>query len=106
MENYFNSVYQVLKAIEYSSYTEENIYYILDLEKLQLTENELKVIIRNILQDGFVINRPAFAGKKVASDRLLNPQLTTKGYEYLQDNTKMKQAYKVLKEIKGWIPGL
>ena len=33
-------------------------------------------------------------------------RITTKGIEYLEDNSKMKQAYKILKEIKDWIPGM
>ena len=32
-------------------------------------------------------------------------RITTKGIGYLEDNSKMKQAYKILKEIKDWISG-
>ena len=32
--------------------------------------------------------------------------ITMKGIEYLQDNAKMKQVYKLLKEVRDWVPGL
>ena len=38
--------------------------------------------------------------------RLENLSVTMKGIEYLQDNSKMKQVYNVLKEIKDLVPGL
>ncbi len=30
--------------------------------------------------------------------------ITIKGLEYLADNTKMKQVYKILKEAREWLP--
>ena len=110
MENYFNSLYQILTAIEYSSYTGEDIYDILDLKKLKITEIELDIIIFNILNEEYAVNRISSINtglmKRINPDSLYNPQLTTKGYEYLEDNSKMKQAYRTLKELKEWIPGL
>ena len=35
-----------------------------------------------------------------------NLSVTMRGIEYLQDNSKMKQVYNVLKEIKDLVPGL
>ncbi|WP_339066722.1 YjcQ family protein [Fusobacterium animalis] len=40
----------------------------------------------------------------LGTKNIKHPYLTTKGYEYLTENTMMKKAYKFLKEIKGWIP--
>ena len=108
MDNYFNSLYQVLKAVEYSSYSGEKIDDILNLKKLKLTEKELNIITYNILNEGLAVNRTIQVevfGNPPVTNKFISPQLTTKGYEYLQDNTKMKQAFKVLKELKEWIPG-
>lgn len=108
MDNYFNSLYQVLKAVEYSSYSGEKIDDILNLKKLKLTEKELNIITYNILNEGLAVNRTIQVevfGKLPVTNKFISPQLTTKGYEYPQDNTKMKQAFKVLKELKEWIPG-
>ena len=57
MDNYFNSLYQVLKAVEYSSYSGEKIDDILNLKKLKLTEKELNIITYNILNEGLAVNR-------------------------------------------------
>lgn len=37
---------------------------------------------------------------------LADIDITMKGIEYLQDNSKMKKVYEALKEVKDWIPGL
>ena len=105
MKDYFVSVYQVLKAIEESSYNNSFDYdETLNLEKLNLKESELIIIIENIIDDKLVkglIIIPGMSGFKA-----VNPKLTTEGYSYLKDNSEMKRAYNFLKEVKGWIPGL
>ena len=102
MKDYFVSVYQVLKAIELSSYNNSfSRFETLNLEKLSLNENELEVILKNLTNDGYV---QGFAIGSFGVKNIEQPYLTTKGYEYLTDNTMMKKAYKLLKEIKGWIP--
>lgn len=54
-----------------------------------------------VTNDGYV---KGFAIGSFGVKNIEQPYLTTKGYEYLTDNTMMKKAYKFLKEIKGWIP--
>lgn len=108
MENYFNRVYQVLKVIEYASYNKISVYELFDLEKLKLTPTELEIIITNVVEEGLVINRvspmKAFA-RPSAYIHLYNAQLTSAGYEYLENNSNMKKAYKMIKELKEWLPG-
>lgn len=103
MQDYFVSKYQILKAIETSSYSNSFDYdETLNLEKLKLTEQELMIIIDNIIDDGLVkglIIIPGMSGFKAT-----NPRLTTAGYLYLKNNSEMQRAYNFLKEIKGWIP--
>lgn len=105
MQDYFISMYQILKAIETSSYSNSfNYDETLNLKKLKLTEEELMIIIDNIIDDELVkglIIIPGTAGFKA-----VNPRLTTAGYLYLKNNSEMQRAYKFLKEVKGWIPGL
>ncbi len=36
----------------------------------------------------------------------VNPRITLKGIDYLEDNQITKRAYAVLKEIREWVPGL
>ncbi|RXZ69819.1 hypothetical protein EPT53_05890 [Fusobacterium necrophorum] len=105
MKNYFVSLYQVLKVVELASYQENTYSYqnFFDLEKLQLTEKELNIIIRNAVTEKLVTGIALIEG---FGFKVIVPQLTTAGYEFLENNSQMKQAYKILKEIKGWIPGM
>ena len=102
MKDYFVSMYQVLKLIEYLSYQERFDYSLFDEENLKITDRELTITLNNALKEGLITGIalfPAMSGFKA-----LSPQLTTKGYEYLNNNTFMKKAYNVAKEIKGWFP--
>lgn len=105
MKNYFVSLYQVLKVIELASYQKNSRGYsnLFDLDKLQLTEKELNIIIKNAVTEKLVTGIPLLEG---FGFKVIIPQLTTAGYEFLETNSQMKQAYQILKEIKGWIPGL
>ena len=101
MKDYFVSVYQVLKAIELSSYNNSfNYSETLNLEQLNLNENELEIILKNLTNDGYI---KGFVIGLFGIKNIEQPYLTTKGYEYLTENTMMKKAYKFLKEVKGWI---
>lgn len=52
MQDYFISMYQILKAIETSSYSNSfNYDETLNLKKLKLSEEELMIIIDNIIDD-------------------------------------------------------
>lgn len=104
MKNYFVSLYQVLKALEVSSCNNTFDYdKTLDLAKLKISQQELDIIIKNIVDDGLVkgITIPQGCTGFKAS----NPHLTTLGYDFLKNNTEMKKAYKIIKEIKDWLPG-
>lgn len=105
MKNYFVAVYQILKTIEISSYTGEFHYgKTFDLKKLEITEKELDIIITNIVDDKLVKGILLFPGME--GFKVTTLQLTTAGYEYLENNSAMKRAYNTLKEISGWIPGV
>lgn len=81
-----------------------------DISAFRLGINELYLIdiYRNLFEDSYL------TGSRIVMDDsnkdyiedYSSVRITTKGIEYLQDNTKMKQVYRALKEIKGWIPGM
>ncbi|MBS4462489.1 hypothetical protein JXA27_08055 [Aerococcaceae bacterium zg-B36] len=76
--------------------------------KLGINQPYLLDVYRNLFEDGYL------TGARVVIDYSDMPyfedyssvRITTKGIEYLQENTKMKQVYNFLKEFKEWIPGL
>lgn len=65
-------------------------------------------IYRNLFDDGFL------TGSEVTGDQtgrfyvedISSVRITTKGVEYLEDNSKMKKVYRTLRELKEWIPGM
>ena len=76
-------------------------------ERFQVESGYLLSIFSDLLDEGYVkgfqvVNTKS--GKYVLG--LENMTITMKGIEYLQDNSKMKQVYEVLKEIRDWVPGL
>lgn len=102
------SIYQILKAIDVS-YENKNFNYEItfDLKKMEISKHRLELLLENLIDDGYI------QGLKIARDLKGNPtisiglpRLTTAGLIYLEENSSMKKAYEILKEIKGWIPGI
>ncbi|MGL4391960.1 MAG: YjcQ family protein [Fusobacteriaceae bacterium] len=72
-----------------------------------MSERRLDLLLENLINEDYI------NGLKISMDKKGNyylsigiPRLTLSGIEYLENNSAMKQAYNVLKEIKGWIPGM
>ena len=104
MKNYFISLYQVLKLIEYCSYQEKFDYSLFSSENLNISDKELKIILSNALDEKLITGIHLFPNAE--GFKATNPHLTTTGYEFLTENSMMKKAYKTIKEIKDWFPGL
>lgn len=102
MKDYFVSLYQVLKLIEYSSYQERFDYSLFEEENLKITDKELQIILKNAINEELITGIRLIPG--ASGFKALSPQLTTKGYEYLSENSLMKKAYNTAKEIRGWFP--
>ncbi|MBR8749977.1 hypothetical protein IX317_001657 [Fusobacterium sp. DD29] len=104
MKNYFVSMYQVLKLIDYCSSQDKFNYSLFSSEKLGITDKELQIILSNALDERLITGIKIFPG--MSGFKSINAHLTTAGYQFLEENSMMKKAYKTLKEIKGWIPGI
>lgn len=98
------SIYQILKIIdlsyEHQSFSED----LFNLEKLDISEQRLHLIIENLVNDNFITGIKV--GRTNYSTRLLYscPRLTTSGMLFLEENSSMKKAYNVLKEVRDWLP--
>lgn len=106
--SYSASIYQVLKAIDIS-YEENNFNYntTLDITKLNISKRRLELILENLFNDGYIVGisiRRDVGGNPIISTG--TPRLTTAGLIFLEENSAMKKAFAILKEAKGWIPGL
>ena len=106
MNNYFLNLYQVLKCIKLASSNNIDVYSLIDLEKMKINKYEFEIILENIINEGLIINNSPSNFYKKGTINLNKPHLTTKGYEFLNENSLMKKIYKVLKETKEWIPSL
>ena len=107
MSNYSTNIYQILKAIDISYENQDfNAETTLDLEKLEISQHRLDLILENLSDDGYLtgVNVIKFMGG--SGIKFTNPKLTTLGMLFLENNSDMKKAYSTLKEIRGWIPGL
>ena len=76
-------------------------------QRFQIPEGYLLDILSELLDEGYV---KGFEVLQTKSGRcvcgLEDIGITMKGIEYLQDNSKMKQVYNALKEVKDWVPVL
>lgn len=104
MKNYFVSMYQILKAFEVASYQDYFDYSLFESDKLGITDKEIQIILKNALDEGLI--KGIYMSPILKGFKAVSPQLTTKGYDFLENNSSMKKAYNLLKEMKGWIPGL
>ena len=104
--DYFVIVYQLLHYYYSKMKKSEQIdQKDISADRLGIGNPYLLDIYYNLFDDGCLTY-----GEVIMDDEngayIKNIRITTKGIEYLQDNTKMKQAYKFLKEVKSWIPGM
>lgn len=102
------TVFRILKAIDVS-FENKNFTFseTFDLEKLNISEHRLFLHLENLINEGFINGMSIRFG--ISYDpftRFHVPRLTLTGLDYLENNSSMKKAYKILKEAKEWIPGM
>lgn len=105
--NYSKAIYRILKTIDIEFEKGTQTSDIFDLEKLDISHRRLCIILKGLYDEGY-IDGIAFVPALNSNDldfKLMNCHLTISGMNYLEDNTTMKSAYKLLKEAKEWIPG-
>ena len=100
------TIFQILKAIDVA-FENDNFDFsnTLDLSKLNISRRRLVLLLEQLKLNGYItgILIPLNFNDEVTFH---NDRLTLKGLDYLENNSSMKKAYKLLKEIKGWIPSL
>lgn len=102
------SIYQILKAIDVSyennDFDDETTF---DLEKMKISKQRLDLLLENLINDGMInglyLDRDLYGEVSMS---ISTPRLTNSGLIYLEENSSMKKAYELLKELKEWIPGI
>ena len=103
-DDYFVLVYKLL-TILYT--TLKNGKVVTDSELKELSEglplNYWEYILKSLSEDGYITGVKPISSLSGNSIQITTLQITPKGIEYLQDNSKMKKAKEVLKNIPQWI---
>jgi YjcQ protein. len=101
MANNFKIIYKILKilenAMEYAEFDNDCISYgVLGISEA-LWCNIMKMLVDNEYVEGVhVIN---FMGGRLPGIKLVNPSITLKGLEYLEENSLMKKASRIAKGL-------
>lgn len=99
-------IYKILKIID-TGFETKIFSYPESFNNLKLSRHRLDLIIFNLLDAGLIqgIEKPIpdfLLSKPVYS--LEHLSLTLEGMLFLEENSSMKKAYKVLKGLRDWMP--
>ncbi len=100
MEN-FKIIYKILKSIEESMDYEIFDENIISPEYLGVSKERWKSLIIELLDNGYItgiVKIPIMGNRRDL--KIVKPQITLKGMEYLEENSMMKKAYNLLKGIR------
>lgn len=103
--SYVGSIYQILKAVEIS-YDNDDYEFskTFDLSKLKISEKKLHLLLQELVEEKYIKDFSiTISGKSTFTSGI--PRLSLKGLLFLEENTTMKKAFRLLKEAKEWIPG-
>ena len=99
-------IYKILKIID-TGFETNTFTYPESFNGLKLSAHRLDLIIFNLLDAGLIQG----VEKPIPSGLLCKPvynldhlSLTLEGMLFLEENSSMKKAYKLLKGLRDWIP--
>ena len=102
------TIFRILKAIDVA-YEENNFNFdeTLNLKKLGISERRLILMLEQLKEKNYITGISTIASiSGHIHISINNPRLTLDGMDFLENNTAMKKAYKMLKEAKEWFPGM
>lgn len=104
---YFSIIYRILKTIyesmDYPDFCEDSIMP----NAFNVSMPKWTAIMAELVRNGYItgVTVHESPGCTMPLIRIVKPVLTIKGAEYLEENTMMKKAQRVLKGIKDVVPG-
>ncbi len=107
--NDFAVIYRILNAFQKAMDEDSFNSDMISAERLKVSENRRRKLLIQLIKNGYIENVEI---KKYVDedtpDIVFSPDstITLKGLEYLEDNSMMKKAKGVMKDIKDFIPGL
>lgn len=104
--NYFSIAYKILSYLKYCyEHGEDPDLNILNASTFEISSNQFYRTLQMLMDDGYIKGlkfTPTKSGNIVNGlDRIC---ITSNGLQYLEENSMMKKAYKIFKEVKDWLP--
>lgn len=105
MDN-FKIIYKILKALEQHMDCEKFPNELIEPETLGLSKERWARLMKILSDEGYVtgIMNIRYDNQTVPLVKLVNPEITLKGLEYLEENSLMKKAANIAKGIADIIP--
>lgn len=62
--------------------------------------------LKMLLDDGYItgVSLTRTINGPMIVNNIHNTEITSNGLQYLEENSMMQKAYKVLKEVRDWLP--
>ena len=103
----FKLIYQILSLLDKQLDYEEPDWSKLSAKNFHVTEKRFVYIVIMLYQAGYIDGIEPIPLSGDAWDiKLLSPTITLKGMEYLENNDMMHKAYRILKGMKDFTPGM
>ena len=102
---YFKTVYRILMYLKKSEQFEEFDGDSFSAAYFKLTDRQWASTLERLIDDGHVKGVSVkYGADGYAAVSISNPRLTTKGLEYLEENSLMRKAAKLAKGIREILP--
>lgn len=105
--NDFTVIYRILQALQKSMDSDEFDETMISPERLKISETRRNKLLVQLVKNEYVegIELRKYQDSSTAEPFILpSATITLKGLEYLEDNSMMKKAAGVLKELKDFVP--
>ena len=99
MDN-FKIIYRILKTLEQAMDYEIFDNEIISHDKFGISYERWKNLMIQLNDNCYISGVHVIRAMGGSGIKLIDPKITLKGMEYLEDNTMMKKAYKLLKGAK------
>lgn len=103
-DDYFVLVYKLLEIL-YAMLKKGKVITDDELKELSdgLPQEYWEYILKSLDKEGYITGIIPIYSLNGNSIKIINLQITPKGIEYLQDNSKMKKAKEAVKHLPQWL---
>lgn len=105
--DYFSAAYKILSYLKYCYENgEDPDVNVLQASTFNISQKQFFHTLQMLKEDGYVkgISFQSYYDRSQAIIGLDQVRITSDGLQYLAENSMMKKAYKVFKEVRDWLP--